>query len=89
MAPRLYLRQYCLPNGGAKRNLMLAIEELAVQYVTNDAGKRSAVIIPIKQFEALLEDLADLAIIAERRDEATIPHKQLKDALTRDGYLSD
>lgn len=68
---------------------MLAIEELTVQYVTNDAGRRSAVIIPIEQFDALLEDLTDLATIAERRDEVTIPHQQLKDALKRDGYLSD
>ena len=68
---------------------MLAIEELTLQYVTNDAGRRSAVIIPIEQFDALLEDLTDLATIAERRDETTIPHKQLKDALKRDGYLSD
>ena len=68
---------------------MLAIEELTVQYVTNDAGRRSAVIIPIEQFDALLENLTDLAAIAERRDEATIPHQQLKDALKRDGYLSD
>ena len=68
---------------------MLAIEELTLQYVTNDAGRRSAVIIPIEQFDALLEDLTDLTTIAERRDEVTIPHKQLKDALKRDGYLSD
>lgn len=68
---------------------MLAIEELTLQYVTNDAGRRSAVIIPIEQYDALLEDLTDLAMIAERRDEVTIPHKQLKDALKRDGYLSD
>ena len=68
---------------------MLAIEERSLQYVTKDTCRRSAVIIPIGQFDALLEDLADLATIAERRDEATIPHEQLKDALKRDGCLSD
>ncbi|HQY92578.1 MAG: hypothetical protein WAU00_19890 [Caldilinea sp.] len=68
---------------------MLAIDQLTLQYITNDAGKRSAVIIPIEQFDAILEDLADLAVIAERRDEPTVSHEQLKEALKHDGFLSN
>lgn len=61
---------------------MSVIEELKVQYITNDEGQRSAVVIPIEQFNQLLEDLADLAVIAERRDEPTISHAQLKTILS-------
>ncbi len=68
---------------------MSVIEELKVQYITNDEGQRSAVVIPIEQFNQLLEDLADLAVIAERRDEPTISHAQLRQELIDDGLLSD
>ena len=61
---------------------MSVIEELKVQYITNDEGQRSAVVIPIEQLNQLLEDLADLAVIAERRDEPTISHTQLKTLLS-------
>ena len=68
---------------------MSVIEELKVQYITNDEGQRSAVVIPIEQFNQLLEDLADLAVIAERRDEPTISHSRLRQELVDDGLLSD
>ena len=68
---------------------MLSIEQLNLQYVTNDAGQRSAVIVPLDQFYRLLEDLADLAIVAERREENTVNHNQVKEALRRDGLLHD
>jgi len=35
-------------------------------------GGKVAVIIPIDEFEEFLEDLHDLAVIAERRDEPTV-----------------
>ncbi len=66
---------------------MLNLRELHVQYITNEAGEKSAVILPILQFQELLEDLADLAVIAERRDEPTIAHEKLLDELKRDGFL--
>lgn len=60
-----------------------------LQYVTDDAGHKTAVVLPIEQYEKLLEDLEDLAVVAERRDEATIPHDQFKQDLRRDGLLPD
>ena len=41
----------------------------AVKYITNDRGERTAVVLPISDYEKLLEDLEDLAVVAERRDE--------------------
>ena len=38
------------------------IRELQAQYVTNEEGKKTAVILPIDEFEELLEDIADMAV---------------------------
>ena len=66
---------------------MLEIKELEVQYVTNDAGEKTAVILPIHQFQALMDDIEDLATVAERRDEPTISHGDLIAELKRDGLI--
>jgi hypothetical protein len=42
------------------------------EYVVKD-GKRKAVILPIKEYEELLEDLCDLGVIASRRHERMVP----------------
>jgi hypothetical protein len=55
--------------------------ETAVQYVTNSSGERVAVIVPIEEFEELLEDLEDLGAIVKRRDESTISHDKLLEEL--------
>ena len=68
---------------------MLDLNKLQVQFITDPAGERSAVILPIGQFYELLEDLEDLVIAAERRDEPTLSHQQLLDELRADGVLSD
>lgn len=65
------------------------IRDLQVQYVTDENGKKTAVILPIEEFEELLEDLQDLAVLAERRDEPTIPHEEIVARPKRDGYLQD
>lgn len=66
---------------------MLAMKQANLQYVTNQAGEKTAVILPINEFEELLEDLHDLAIVAERRDEPSISHEELLAELKRDGFI--
>ena len=58
-----------------------------LQYLTDDRGGRTAVVLPIEDYEKLLEDLDDLAVVAERRDEPMIPHDQFIADLKRDGKL--
>jgi hypothetical protein len=58
-----------------------------LQYVTNHAGEKTAVILPINEFEELLEDLQDLALVAERRGEPSISHEELLAELKRDGLI--
>lgn len=43
------------------------------QFVVDEAGRKSAVLVPIDEYEVLLADLNDLALIAERRNEPTEP----------------
>jgi len=66
---------------------MLDIKQLGVQYVTNQTGERTAVIMPIAEFEELMEDIEDLAAVAERREEPTVSHEDLLVELKRDGLL--
>lgn len=45
------------------------------------------VLVSRKQFEQLLEDLEDLAVVLERRNEKTYSWEDLKARLKRDGLL--
>lgn len=58
-----------------------------VEYLTNDRGERTAVVLPVSEYEKLLEDLADLAVVAERRGEPSVPHAQFVAELKRDGIV--
>lgn len=66
---------------------MLDIKKLEIEYVTNRAGEKTAVIVPIDNFEELIEDIEDLAAAAERREEPTITHDQLLIELKQDGLI--
>ena len=46
-----------------------------------------SVILPIDEFNELLEDIENLAILAERREEPTLSHEQLVLGLKKDGLL--
>ena len=66
---------------------MPEFKELSVQYITDEAGEKTAVILSMEQFEALIEDIEDLAAVAERRDEPTVSHKELLAELKQDGII--
>lgn len=57
------------------------------QYLVDNAGRKTAVVVSLNDFEELMEDLHDLAIIAERRSEKTIGMDELKKRLKADGLL--
>jgi hypothetical protein len=44
-------------------------------------GKATAVILPLKQYTELLEDLQDLAVIARRKNDPIIPLAEVKACL--------
>jgi len=63
------------------------MRKLQEQFVIDEKGEKKGVILPIEEYEELLEDLHDLAIIAERRDEPIVSFEEFKERLRRDGLL--
>jgi hypothetical protein len=57
------------------------------QFIINEKGQKTAAILPIEKYEELLEDLHDLAVVAERTDKPTITFDELKERLRKDGLL--
>jgi PHD/YefM family antitoxin component YafN of YafNO toxin-antitoxin module len=57
------------------------------QFIVDKEGHKTAVIVPVDEYEELLEDLHDLAIIAERRNEPHLAWNDVKERLKRDGLL--
>ncbi|HEY9703411.1 MAG TPA: hypothetical protein V6C58_13245 [Allocoleopsis sp.] len=65
------------------------LTNLNIKYITDSTGEKKAVILPIAEFEEMLEDLEDLVSIAERQNEATTDHEDFIEELKRDGLLSN
>jgi hypothetical protein len=57
------------------------------RYVTNRAGKRTGVVLSLKRYSRLMEDLHDLALVAERRPEGLISADDIKKRLRQRGHL--
>lgn len=57
------------------------------QFVVDDKGKKTGVVLPLRRYQSLLEDLHDLAIVAERRSEKPISLGELKRRLKQDSLL--
>lgn len=58
-----------------------------VQYVTDANGERTAVILPLDEYEELLEDLHVTRIAEETKDEPGIPWEEVKAELVSEGKL--
>jgi len=63
------------------------MEMVQEQYVVDTKGKKLSVILSVERYERLMEDLHDLAIVAERRDEKPISFDEMKRRLKKDGIL--
>jgi len=60
---------------------------LKEHYVVDRKGGKTAVLLPYKRYEQLLEDLHDLAVVAERREETPIRLEEMKRRLRKNGVL--
>jgi len=68
---------------------MIDLTSLDPQYVTDETGRKTAVILPLEKFNDLLDDIEDLAALAERREEPVVGHGDVIAELKRDGLLRD
>lgn len=59
----------------------------AVQYVTDNKGRKTSVILPVEAYEEMLEDIQDLVAVAERRKDKTVSLLEMKKRLKKDGLL--
>ena len=57
------------------------------QYIIDAKGNRKGVILSIERYEQMTEDLHDLAVVAERRNEQTISFEEMKRRLKQDGIV--
>jgi hypothetical protein len=57
------------------------------QYVTNTKGRKTGVILSLGRYRKLMEDLHDLAVVAERREEKPISLEEMKRRLKKDDIL--
>jgi len=66
---------------------MINIEQLHPQFITDEKGQRKSVILPMIDFQELVHDLEDLAVVAERREESTTSHADFIKELRSSGLL--
>ncbi len=59
----------------------------AKQYVTDSHGRKKAVILSIKQYERMKQDIHDLAVVAELRHEKVVGIEEMKRRLKKDGLI--
>ena len=57
------------------------------QFVVDGKGKKTGIILPVREYRKLMEDLHDLAVVAERRDETAIAFDEMKLQMKKDGLL--
>jgi hypothetical protein len=57
------------------------------QFVVDSQGKRTGVILSTRRYQKLMEDLHDLAVVAERREEKPVTLDEMKRRLRKDGLL--
>jgi hypothetical protein len=61
----------------------------SLQFVTDADGNKTAVILPIEEYEELMEDLHLARVARESKDEERIPWKQVRAELVSEGKLDD
>ena len=65
----------------------MAVTERELRYIIDSEGRKTDVILSLEEYEALLEDLYDLAMIAKVRGEERTPFEELEAELERSGKL--
>ena len=66
---------------------MIRTNDLHPEYITDEKGERKSVILSVSAYEELLQDLEDLAAVAERREEETISHNELLSELKNNDLI--
>jgi len=65
----------------------LTVRALKQQFLVDEGGRKTAVVLPVAKYKKLLEDLHDLAVVAERRQEEAVDLQEMKRRLKANGLL--
>lgn len=65
----------------------MKIQEPAAEYIVDKKGHKKGVLLTIDQYDQLMEDLHDLAVIAQRKNEKTITFEKAAKSLKKNGRL--
>jgi hypothetical protein len=57
------------------------------KFILDKKGKKKGVVLSLRLYRRLMEDLHDLAVVAERRREKPLPLAELTRRLRQDGVL--
>ena len=57
------------------------------RFITDASGRKVSVIVNYARYQRLMEDMHDLAVIAERRAEKPISLTEMKSRLRKNGQL--
>jgi len=60
---------------------------MITQFLTDERGNKIAVVLPLQEYEDLMEDVSDLVAVAERRCEGRVSLEEVKKRLIADGLL--
>lgn len=53
------------------------MKNLKLEYIIDSKNRRIKVILPVKQYEKLTEDLHDMSVIADRINDKVIPFDEI------------
>ena len=57
------------------------------KFLINSKGKKTGVVLSLRRYRKLIEDLHDLAVVAERRSEPAISFDEMRRRLKKNGLL--
>ncbi len=83
-------RSLAIRPGGCRIETRNPFSELALsvrgeQFVLDERGRRRGVIVPVSQYQRMVRDRHDLAVVAERRKEPTVNLAEMKRRLSNPG----
>ena len=65
------------------------MEQGKKRFIVTERGHKTGVLLSLREYRELLEDLQDLAIIAERKGEPSQPFEMVKEKLQRKWRRTD
>ncbi|MCX7049943.1 MAG: type II toxin-antitoxin system prevent-host-death family antitoxin [Candidatus Sumerlaeota bacterium] len=60
------------------------MDSTQTSYIVNEKGRKTGVVLSVRKYERLMEDLHDLVVIAERHEEKPISLAEMKKRLNKD-----